>query len=34
MAYNPYSDLKKIYNYKTEYNKAKNANDTAKKNTA
>ena len=29
MAYNPYSDLKKIYNYKTEYNKAKSANDTA-----
>ncbi len=28
MAYNPYSDLKKIYNYKTEYNKAKSANDT------
>ena len=25
MAYNPYSDLKKIYNYKTEYNKAKSA---------
>ena len=23
MAYNPYSDLKKIYNYKTEYNKSK-----------
>lgn len=29
MAYNPYSDLKKIYNYKTEYNKSKSANDTA-----
>lgn len=29
MAYNPYSDLRKIYNYKTEYNKAKSANDTA-----
>ena len=29
MAYNPYSDLKKIYNYKAEYNKAKSANDTA-----
>lgn len=29
MAYNPYSDLKKIYNYKTEYNKSKSTNDTA-----
>lgn len=29
MAYNPYNDLKQIYNYKSAYNKALNANDTA-----
>lgn len=29
MAYNPYDDLKQIYNSKVNYNKAKNANDTA-----
>ena len=29
MTYNPYDDLKQIYNYKSAYNKAKNANDTA-----